>query len=69
MNQNITAAVVGIDVSKNGYAVAVTEGIAGGEVRDWGMIPATNAAVVKFVGKLSKKYLSFRFCFEAGPMG
>lgn len=63
------AAVVGIDVSKDRHAVAVADDENGGEVRDFGQIPATKAAVDSLVRKLMKKYDQIRFCYEAGPTG
>ena len=60
---------VGLDVHKDGIVVAVAEGGQRGEVRDYGWIAHTPAAVQRLVGKLSRQGRELRFCYEAGPCG
>ena len=62
---------VGMDVSKLRIAVAVAlaEGSREGEVRYWGEIEASEAAVRKLVQRLSAQRRKLRFCYEAGPTG
>lgn len=60
---------VGVDVSKAKYAIAIAEGGRNGEVRYFGEIEATPAAVERFVRKLEKKHTCLHFCYEAGPTG
>ena len=62
-------AFIGIDTSKSRNAVAIAEGVRGGEVRFLGEFPATEAAMRKFVAKLAAKYSRLTFCYEAGPTG
>ncbi|TGQ28840.1 IS110 family transposase, partial [Mesorhizobium sp. M00.F.Ca.ET.216.01.1.1] len=47
---------VGVDVSKAKHAIAIAEGGREGEVRYFGEIEATPAAVERFVRKLERKY-------------
>lgn len=60
---------VGVDVSKAKHAIAIAEGGREGEVRYFGEIEATPAAVERFVRKLEKKHSGLHFCYEAGPTG
>ncbi|TJW40965.1 MAG: IS110 family transposase, partial [Mesorhizobium sp.] len=60
---------VGVDVSKAKHAIAIAEGGREGEVRYFGEIEATPAAVERFVRKLERKYPRLHFCYEAGPTG
>jgi transposase len=60
---------VGIDTSKLRNAVAIAEGGRGGEVRYFGEIDNTPAAVRRLVKKLSSKHARLTFCYEAGPTG
>ena len=62
-------AFIGIDTSKLKNAVAIAEGGRGGEVRYWGEIDTSEAAVRKLVAKLEAKYDRLTFCYEAGPTG
>lgn len=62
-------AFIGIDTSKLKNAVAIAEGGRGGEVRYWGEIATSEAAVRKLVAKLAAKYDRLTFCYEAGPTG
>src|SRR5215468_4909967 len=58
---------VGLDVHKDGIVVAVAEDGLRGEVRDYGRIANTPAALQRLVGKLGHKGVELRFCYEAGP--
>ena len=60
---------VGFDVSKAKHAVAIAESGRTGEVRYFGEIETTPAAVERFVRKLEKKHRRLHFCYEAGPTG
>ena len=60
---------VGLDVHKDGIVVAVAEGGLRGEVRDYGRIANTPAAVQRLVRKLGHQGVALRFCYEAGPCG
>jgi transposase len=62
-------AFIGIDTSKLKNAVAIAEGGRGGEVRYWGEIDSSGAAMRKLIGKLEGKYGKLTFCYEAGPTG
>ena len=59
---------IGLDIHKETIAVAVADG-EGGEVRYWGEIPNTAAAVRRLLSKLSRDGQHLRFCYEAGPCG
>jgi transposase len=60
---------IGLDVHKATVAVAIAEGMRGGEVRALGSIPHGPAEIAKLVAKLAKSGRSLRFCYEAGPCG
>ena len=60
---------VGLDVSKLKISVAVAEGGRGGEVRFFGDIGSTPAAVAGLIKKLSRRGARLRFCYEVGPTG
>ncbi|MBP1876684.1 transposase [Ensifer adhaerens] len=60
---------VGVDVSKAKHAIAIAESGRNGEVRCFGEIEATPAAVERFVRKLESKSRRLHFCYEAGPTG
>ena len=60
---------VGLDVHKDGIVVAVAEGGLRGEVRDYGRIANTPAAMRRLAGKLDRERVTLRFCYEAGPCG
>jgi transposase len=62
-------AYVGLDVHKDGIVVAVAEDGLRGEVRDYGRIANTPAALRRLVGKLGHHGVTLRFCYEAGPCG
>src|SRR5215813_10429530 len=60
---------VGLDVHKDGIVVAVAEGGLRGEVRDYGRIANTPAALRRLAHKLGQQGAALRFCYEAGPCG
>ncbi len=60
---------VGMDTSKLRNAVAIAEGGRMGEVRYFGEIDTTPAAVRRLVKRLSSKHARLTFCYEAGPTG
>jgi len=60
---------VGLEVHKDGIAVAVAEGGRRGEVREYGRIANTPAALQRLVRKLGQQGAKLRFCYEAGPCG
>jgi transposase len=60
---------VGLDVHKAGIVVAVAEGGLRGEVREYGRIANTAAALDRLVRKLGGTGVRLRFCYEAGPCG
>lgn len=62
-------AFVGIDTSKLKNAVAIAGGGRDGEVRYWGEIDTSEAAIRKLVAKLAARYEKLTFCYEAGPTG
>jgi hypothetical protein len=60
---------VGLDVHKEGIVVAVAEGGLRGEVREYGRIANTAAALDRLMRKLGGEGIRLRFCYEAGPCG
>ena len=62
-------AFVGFDTSKLRNAIAIADGVRGGEIRFLGEIENTGAATAKLVRKLAAKYQRLTFCYEAGPTG
>ena len=60
---------VGLDVQKDTIAVAVAEAGKREEVRDFGKIANTPAAVKTLAVKLKRGGDDLRFCYEAGPCG
>src|SRR5271167_3059578 len=58
---------VGLDVHKE--AVAVADGGLRGEVREYGRIANTAAALDRLARKLGGDGVMLRFCYEAGPCG
>jgi transposase len=67
MGQPITY--VGLDVHKDTIAVALAEAGKRSEVREYGKIANSPAAVQALVGKLGGGGRELRFCYEAGPCG
>ena len=60
---------VGLDVHKAGIVVAAAEGGERGEVREYGRIANTSAALDRLAHKLGHDGVRLRFCYEAGPCG
>jgi len=60
---------VGLDVHKDTIAVAVAEGGDRSEVRDYGKIANTPAALKALCVKLARNGGKLRFCYEAAPCG
>jgi hypothetical protein len=60
---------VGLDVDKEGIVVAVAEGGPLGEIREYGRIANTAAALNRLLSKFGGEGVSLRFCHEAGPCG
>ncbi len=60
---------VGLDVQKDTIAVALAEAGVRSDVREYGKIANTPAAVKALAAKLSRVGSELRFCYEAGPCG
>jgi len=60
---------VGLDVHKDTIAVALAEAGGDKEVREYGKIPNTPAALKALAAKLSRGGRRLLFCYEAGPCG
>src|SRR5207253_373299 len=60
---------VGLDVHKESIVVAVASGGLRGEVREYGRIANTAAALDRLLRKLGGEGTTLRFCYEAGPCG
>ena len=60
---------VGLDVHKDTIAVALATAGVRGDVREYGKIANTAAAVKALATKLSRVGSALRFCYEAGPCG
>ena len=67
MKQPITY--IGLDVHKETIAVALAEAGKRNEVREYGKIANTPAAVKALAAKLARDGHELRFCYEAGPCG
>jgi transposase len=64
-----TTTYVGLDVHKDTIVVALAEMGVRGEVREYGKIAHTSAAVKALTTKLASRHGELRFCYEAGPCG
>src|SRR5271167_910739 len=60
---------VGLDVHKESIVVAAAAGGLRGEVREYGRVANTSAALDRLVRKLGGEGVTLRFCYEAGPCG
>jgi len=60
---------VGLDVHKDTVVVAIAEGGLRGDVREYGRIVNTAAALDRLMRKLGDGGVRLRFCYEAGPCG
>src|SRR6201996_7511625 len=60
---------IGLDVHKETIAVALAEAGKRNEVRQYGKIANTPAALARLVAKLARGGRALRFCYEAGPCG
>ena len=60
---------VGLDVHKDGIVVAIADGGLRGEVREYGRIANTAAALERLARRLGGDGATLRFCYEAGPCG
>ena len=60
---------VGLDVYKDAVVVAMADGGLRGEVREYGRIANTAAALDRLMRKLGDGGVRLRFCYEAGPCG
>jgi hypothetical protein len=62
-------AYIGLDVHKDTKAVALAEASKRGEVREYGKIANTSAALQSLASKLARGGHQLRFCYEAEPCG
>ena len=60
---------IGLDVHKDTVVVAMADGGIRGEVREYGRIANTAAALDRLMRKLGDGGVRLRFCYEAGPCG
>ena len=60
---------VGLDVHKETIVVGAAGGGLRGEVREYGRIANTSAALDRLLRKLGGDGVTLRFCYEAGPCG
>lgn len=64
-----TITFVGLDVHKARVSVALAESGRDSEVRYWGEIASTTAALDRLVARLARPGRELQFCYEAGPCG
>jgi transposase len=64
-----TQAFIGLDTHKNSIATAIASDGRDGEVRFYGEIANTPAAIEKLAKRLAKSHGHLHFCYEAGPCG
>ena len=57
---------VGLDVHKDAIVVAIAEGGRRSEVREYGRIANTPAALQRLAHKLGQEGVELRFCYEDG---
>ena len=62
-------AFVGFDAAKKKHAVAIADVGRDGEIRYFGEIDSSPAAIEKLIGKLAERYATLHVCYEAGPTG
>ena len=60
---------VGLDLHKEGIVVATADGGMRGEVREYGRIANTPAALQRLARKLGREGAELRYCYEAAPCG
>ena len=60
---------IGLDVHKDTISVALADAGLRGDVRDYGKIPNTPAALKALAVKLAAGRRELQFCYEAGPCG
>lgn len=60
---------VAFDTAKLKHAVAIAEGVRGGEIRFVGEIENRPATIERLIKKLARRYKKLQVCFEAGPTG
>ncbi len=60
---------VGMDVHKSSITVAFADAGRNGEIRRYGEIENTTAAVAKLAKKIRERHRSAEYVYEAGPCG